>query len=252
MFARERQQKILELLKDKNSIKVSQVCELLNVSESTIRRDLQEMEANNLLERTHGGAVTVEKTSFEPSFEEKKQEKNLEKSNIGKAAADLIKDNDTVILDCGTTILEIAKNIKAKNITVITNSIDIATELLNKKGIELIVTGGNLRLHTRAMVGPITEKILRNFRVDKVFLGANGISIKEGVTTPNFIEAQTKRTMIEVSKKIIVVSDSSKFDKVSLSVVCNLKDIDKIITTNDIDENIIKDYINAGVEMITV
>ncbi|WP_127836909.1 DeoR/GlpR family DNA-binding transcription regulator [Clostridium prolinivorans] len=250
MFVEERQQKIAELLEQKRSIKVNELSAIFNVSESTIRRDLQDMEEKGLLKRTHGGAVGIKKTNFEPTFKEKEDEKHTEKSFIAKIAASLIEDGDTIILDSGTTTLEIAKCIEAKNITVITNSIDIASELSNKDDIELVVTGGNLRKITRAMVGHITENVLRNFRVDKAFIGANGISVEEGITTPNFIEAQTKKAMMNVANKVYIVSDSSKFNQVSFSVISPIRAVTAIITSKDLDEEIIKDFEDAGVEII--
>ncbi|WP_416176157.1 DeoR/GlpR family DNA-binding transcription regulator [Clostridium sp.] len=250
MFAEERQNKILKLLKEQGSLKVVTLTELFNVSESTIRRDLQEMDEKGLLSRTHGGAVSLQSTSFEPSFKEKEIEGHDEKVAIAKLAASMIKDGDTILLDSGTTTLEIAKHITAHKVTVITNSIDISSVLSNNENIDLIVTGGSMRFTTRAMVGPITENVLKNFRVDKAFIGTNGISIEEGITTPNFIEAQTKKTMMNVSNNVIVVADSSKFNKVSFSIISPLKSISSIITSGDLDGETLKNFEDAGVEII--
>lgn len=251
MFAQERQQIISEILKEKSSIKVNEISQLLNVSESTIRRDLQEMEEKNLLTRTHGGAVGLDnKTNYEPSFQDKKDERIEQKIRIAEIANNFIQDGDTIILDSGTTILELAKKIKAKNLTIITNSIDIASELSGNSNIDIIVTGGSLRVNTRAMVGNITESVLRNFRVDKVFLGANGISIEEGITTPNFIEAQTKKVMMNHARKAIVLADSSKFENVSFSVICPAKAVSMIITSDDISKRKIREYEEVGVDII--
>jgi Transcriptional regulators of sugar metabolism len=250
MFAEERQQQIMDLIEKKSSLKVSELAQSFKVSESTIRRDLQEMEEKGMLTRTHGGALGISKTNFEPSFKEKETKNTDEKIGIGITAASMIEDGDTIILDSGTTTLEIAKHIKAKDITVITNSIDIAAELSSKEGMELIVTGGSLRSNTRAMVGHIPESILKNFRVDKAFIGANGISIQEGITTPNFMEAQTKKTMIAVANKVIVVSDSSKFNKVSFSIVCPIEKVTAIVTSSCIDESTVKEYMTLGVKII--
>jgi Transcriptional regulators of sugar metabolism len=250
MFSEERQQKISELLKEKSSLRVSALAEIFNVSESTIRRDLQEMEEKGLLTRTHGGAVGVQGTSFEPSFKEKEVEEREEKVIIAKIAASIIKDGDTIILDSGTTTLEIAKHIEANKVTVITNSIDIAEVLSGNKKIDLIVTGGSMRVTTRAMVGHITENILKNFRVDKAFIGANGISIEEGITTPNFTEAQTKKAMMNVANKVIIAADSSKFNKVCFSVISPIRAVSSIITSGDLDKEILKDFEDAGVEII--
>lgn len=251
MFAEERQEKIAEALKAKSSIKVNELSNIFNVSESTIRRDLQDMEEQGLLTRTHGGAVSIKKTNFEPTFKEKEDEKQDEKVLIGTIAASMVEDEDTIILDSGTTTLEIARHLKAKNITVITNSIDIASELSSRNDIELIVTGGTLRVTTRAMVGNITESILKNFRVDKAFIGSNGISVEEGITTPNFPEAQTKKAMMNVANKVMIVADSSKFNQVSFSVICPIRAVTAIITSSDLETDIIKDFEEAGVKIIT-
>ncbi|GFZ34609.1 DeoR family transcriptional regulator [Clostridium zeae] len=252
MFAEERQQKILDMLNSESSIKVMDIAILLNVSESTIRRDLQELEEKKLLMRTHGGAVGINnRTSFEPSFTDKKDERIDQKHSIAEVASEMIENGDTIILDSGTTTLEIAKRINGRDITVITNSIDIAAELSEKEGIEIIVTGGSLRLNTRAMVGHLTESVIKNFRVDKAFIGANGVSIEDGITTPNFIEAQTKKSMINYASKVIIVADSSKFNNVSFSVICPVKAVSMIITSNDIDEEVIKQYAEIGVDIIT-
>lgn len=249
MFAEERQMEIGLILQKTGSIKVNELSEHFGVSEATVRRDLQEMEGKKLLRRTHGGAVKSEITNFEPSFMEKKDEKSDEKSLIANYAAKLIKNGDTIVLDSGTTTLEIAKNITAENITVITNSIDIAVELSSKNSIELILTGGSLRMNTRAMVGYICEDMLRNFRVDKAFIGTNGISLTEGITTPNLVEAQCKKAMINSASKAIIVADSSKFDMVCFSVICPITDIYSIITSGDISEEVINAYSNQGVKI---
>lgn len=251
MFAEERHAKIAELLNEKNSIKVNELADIFNVSESTIRRDLQDMEERGLLKRTHGGAVGAQKTNFEPTFKEKKDEQFNEKTDIAKLAASMIEDGDTIILDSGTTTMEIARLITAKNITVITNSIDVASELSEKEQIELIVTGGTLRTTTRAMVGNITEAALKNFRVDKAFIGVNGISLEEGLTTPNFIEAQTKKAMINAANKVIVVADSTKFNQVCFSVISPIRVVSAIITNGPLDYTIAKDYEDAGIEIIS-
>jgi DeoR family fructose operon transcriptional repressor len=251
MFLMERQQKIHEMVKERNSVQVNELAAIFEVSESTIRRDLQEMEALGLLARTHGGAMDISRMNYEMTFKEKEIENIEEKKTIGEVAAAMIKDGETIILDCGTTTLEIAKRITARNITVITNSIDIASELSDKENIELIVAGGNLRYITRALVGPLAETVLNSFRVDKAFIGANGISKKDGFTTPNLMEAKMKRTMVEVAAKSYIVADSSKFNKVCFSIICGIKKVSSIITSDTLDEELITQFKELGVEMIT-
>lgn len=250
MFAEERQKNISIILNRDGSIKVNELSEYFNVSEATIRRDLQEMEEKRLLKRTHGGAVKIDITNFEPSFVDKKDERQNEKLAIGKTAASMIKDGDTIILDSGTTTLQIAKNITARNVTVITNSIDIAEELSNNKELEIIVTGGTLRFKTRAMVGHICEEAFKYFRVDKAFIGANGISAIEGITTPNFTEAQTKKSMIKSANKVIIVADSSKIQNVCLSVICSIGDVTSIITSGSMPQEIEDEFKDKGIDVV--
>lgn len=250
MFSEERCMKIVEILQEKTSIKVNELAEFFNVSESTIRRDLKEMEENGLISRTHGGAVGITNTKFEPTYREKEDARHDEKEMIGKLAAGMIEDGNTIILDSGTTTLEVAKHITAKNIIVLTNSIDIAYILSDKEDIEVIVTGGSLRQTTRAMVGNITEKILNQFKVDIAFIGANGITLRDGITTPNNVEAQAKRVMMDAAQKVIVVADSTKFNNVYFSVISPISRVFSIITSSDINRDIKREFEGAGVEIV--
>lgn len=251
MFSQERHMKIVEILQTKTSIKVNELADIFEVSESTIRRDLKEMVESGLIARTHGGAIGITNTIFEPTYKEKTLTKHDDKETIGKLAASMVEDNNTIILDSGTTALEIAKNLTARKITVLTNSIDIAYILSEKEEIEVIVIGGLLRQTTRAMVGVITEKILSYFRVDIAFIGANGISIKDGITTPNMVEAHAKRAMIEVANKVVVVADSTKFNNVCFSVICPLSSISTIITSRDLEDTLKTEFESTGIEIIT-
>jgi len=251
MFSMERQQKIEDLVKQNVSVQVNELATQFKVSESTIRRDLQEMETNGLLVRTHGGAMEVSRSNYEMSFREKEVENISAKQKIGEIAAAMVQDGDTIILDSGTTTLEIAKRITAKSVTVITNSIDIALEISNRENIELIVAGGSLRHTTRAMVGTLTENVFKNFRVNKAFVGVNGISIKDGFTTPSFLESQVKKTIIEVAEKAIIVADASKFNKVYFSIIGELKDAASIITSESIDKEMQIKFKELGVVIIT-
>ncbi len=252
MFAEERHELINSILNEEGSIKVTELSEQLKVSEATIRRDLQEMEEKKLLRRTHGGAIKMENNNFEPAFVDKENTNHEDKVKIAKYAAKLINDGDTIILDSGTTTLEIARNLTAKNVTVITNSIDIAAELTNKEDIELIVTGGILRTSTRAMVGSIAVNIFEKFKVNKLFLGANGISVEDGITTPNYTEALTKTSMISSAKKIFIVADSSKFENTCFSKICDIDKVTSIITSGEVYEDIIEKLKIAGVKVVVV
>jgi DeoR family fructose operon transcriptional repressor len=251
MFAEERKIKIAKMISDGKSVRVSELAKLFKVSESTIRRDLMSMENHGNILRTHGGAVSNVNTQFEPSFFEKQEKHADKKDTIGKIAAGMINDGDTVIIDSGTTTQYIGKYIKAKNITIITNSVPLSYELSNSEDIEVITTGGMIRSNTKAMIGPTAEMTLKQFRVDKAFIGANGISIECGATTPNIIEANTKKAMIETSKKVYIVADSSKFNEVTFAFICSVKDIDCIITDSELSEEEADKYRQLGVDIIT-
>lgn len=250
MFAEERQRKIAQMLDESSSLKVTELAEAFDVSESTIRRDLQELEERNLLKRTHGGAVGIQRRGFEPSFKEKREEFFRDKEKIGELAERLVEDGDSVILDTGTTTLEIAKRIKSKKLTVITNSLDIAEELSDMENIELIMTGGTLRGNTRAMVGYLAEGTLKNFKADLAFIGANGVSLKDGITTPNHIEAMTKRAMIASSSRVYAVCDASKFNQVSFAVIMPVNEVSAIITSGEIEEETLRSFKDQGIEII--
>jgi len=250
MFAQERKSKILDSLNKNGKVKVCDLSQIYEVSEVTIRRDLQELEEAELIKRVHGGAVLNDSTKFEPTFSEKIDKFYDEKESVGKLAASMILDGDTVVLDAGTTTLNISRYITAKNITVLTNSVDIAFELAKKQNVEVIVTGGTLRWETRALVGPVADNTFKSFRVDKSFIGANGVCIINGLTTPNIIEANTKREMIKIAKKIIVVCDHTKFSKVSFAKIVDLDSIDIIITDNQLDDEMLEKFKKKDVNII--
>jgi DeoR family fructose operon transcriptional repressor len=231
MFAEERKREILNLLNIQKKVKTLELSQLFNVSEPTVRRDINEMEEQGLLVRTHGGAIAIERSEMEPSFIDKLDRYNQEKHEIARLAAGLIKDHDTVILDSGTTTVAIAQNIKAKHVTVITNSLDVAMVLEDNLEIELILTGGQMRWNTRAMVGAIAESALGAFRVNLAFVGTNAFSEK-GFTTPNLIEAQTKKKMIEIADRAFIVADSSKYGKTQLCLISELEGVSGIISDN--------------------
>ena len=250
MFAEERRLKIAEMINRGDSVKVAQLSREFGVSESTIRRDLNELEKFGLITRTHGGAVSTQINKLEATFNEKQDKYLEEKQKIGKIAAQQIQDGDTIIIDSGTTTWHIAKYIEAKNITIITNSIALANELSNREDIQLINTGGIIRSNTKAQVGSIAEKTIRQFRVDKTFIGANGVSLKSGITTPTLQEAEVKQAMIDVANKVYLLVDESKFEQVYFSWICDMEDMDYIITNRERPEDEMAQYKSLGVNIL--
>lgn len=234
----ERRDYILQELKKHGSIKVKDISDRFNVSEVTTRKDLELFEKKNFLLRVRGGAIRLNNSYMndDNSITEKQKKNYREKQIIGKAAASLINENDTIILDSGTTTLEIAKNLqKFQNLSIITNALNIAIILNEYKRFTVIIPGGYLREKSMSLVGPIAESFLKNFYCDKLFLGIDSFNLERGVSTPDLEEASMNQTMISVSKEIIAVFDSSKFNRRSFASIAPITKINTIITDSGID-----------------
>ncbi|MBU2702772.1 DeoR family fructose operon transcriptional repressor [Sporomusaceae bacterium BoRhaA] len=241
MFAEERQASILELIKAGQPVKVGILTERFGVSESTIRRDLQELEDAGCLHRTHGGAI-LGHSEYEPSFQEKATCCLAEKQQIATAAVSLIEQGETILLDSGTTTLEIARQLRGKKVTIATNSMDIAQIFVDDTITEVILLGGSLRKPTRSLVGYLTNQTLKNLHFDKVFLAANNIDLEQGVTTPNMMEAETKRHMLLSGQEVILVVDHTKFGQKSLCHICDLSEISLLLTDCGLETKTVKQY----------
>ena len=245
MFGEERKAKILEYVQQRSSATVQEISNKFNVSESTVRRDLQELEEAKQLRRTHGGAVSLQVVNFEPTFREKEEKLLNEKSAIAWKALAFIQDGDTILMDSGTTTLQLAILLKQATaftkLTVVTNSLLIAQELQNAQGIDVIAVGGSLRRETLAFVGPIAEQSLNFIRADKAFVATNAFDVAEGLTTPNLIEAATKRKMIEVAKQVILLADHSKFGKIAFAKVVEVAALDILICDSAVPESVVNE-----------
>lgn len=235
MFVPERQAHILAYLQAHRRATVAELAALLESSESTIRRDLQELEQARQLTRTHGGAVLADHAGYEPTWQEKGVERADAKARIGATAAEMVEDGDTVLLDAGTTTWKIAVQLRDRPITVVTNSLAVANELSTDFAGQLILLGGELRPTTGALVGPFTEQMLRQLHVDILFLGANGMH-EGGVTTPNAVEAATKRAMVGAAKHVVVASDGSKIGQTSFVHVCSWDVVHTLVTDQNVDD----------------
>jgi DeoR family fructose operon transcriptional repressor len=230
VFPEKRKQQILELLTNDGSVTVSELSSRLGVSGVSIRRDLRALQAAGLLKRTHGGAMTGHVAGFEPSEAEKEDQLREEKIAIAKAAAAMVEEGETVLLDAGSTTLQIARLLKTRrDITVITNALNIAAELATGEA-EITLIGGSLRTRTLSLVGPAAEAALAALYVDRLFLATNGIDLKRGLTTPNVLEAHTKKTMMKSAREVIVVTDHTKFGLVTVTQFCDIGDIHHLIT----------------------
>lgn len=248
----ERRTKTLDLLNSNGQVSVTELSRIFKVSEVTIRNDLAQLEKKGLLIKTRGGGIKTQRVSIDQHLNEKAKICSKEKQAIGKKAASLINDGDTIIIDSGTTTLEVAKNLKdIKNLTVVTNALNIASQLINEQ-IRLILLGGLLRNESLSLIGPIPESSIKNFYCDKLFVGVDGIDSKSGIFTPNPEEAELNRLMIEASKEVIVVADSTKFKRKSFAFIAPMSKVDFIITDSKIPEDELRNLRSIGVNTIIV
>ncbi|MFW6295375.1 MAG: DeoR/GlpR family DNA-binding transcription regulator, partial [Halanaerobium sp.] len=199
---------------------------------ATIRRDLSELEKNGFLRRTHGGAILSGSSKLEPSFEEKEDHFAGEKIAIGKKAADIIKDGDTIYLDAGTTTRQIIEFLaNKKNLTIVSNALHIIKKIKELKiNCELVVVGGNFKWTTEAMIGPMAEDFLKDLRVDKAFVGANGFNKEDGATTPDPKEGKLKEIALDIAAENFLIFDRSKWEEVYFYRFAEINEIDFIIT----------------------
>ena len=221
----------------------------MRVSIASIRRDLADLERSGLLKRTHGGAVSNRLTAVEPSLAQKKDQYRAEKAAIADLAASFVEPGDTILLDAGSTTTQIARALRHhRNVVVVTNALNIASELA-ASDLEVIVTGGNLRRGVLSQVGPIAEQTIAGLHVDKLFLAANGVDLTKGVTTPNVLEAQTKRRMVDSARSVILVADHSKFGRATFAHVCGLDRLDAIVTDEGLAERFTAAIAERGLKL---
>lgn len=248
----ERRKSILHQINENGQVLVHDLSAEFEVSEVTIRNDLEQLEKKNMLIRARGGAIKTEGgVGIDYRLSEKDKLNIEEKTRIGKKAAQLIKEHDTIIIDSGTTTMEVARNLSQLNdITVICNALNIISHLIQLKNLNLIIPGGYLRKNSLSLVGPLAEKNLMNLYVDKVFIGVDGFDTKHGIYTPNIEEAYFNEIMIKISKEVIVVCDSSKFLRRSLAYICSVDKIHCVITDNGIHDEDRKRLEDTGIRVI--
>ena len=230
--AEDRQAKIVELLGEANFVNLRTLTELFDVSVATIRRDLGDLEEAGLLRRTHGGAVAVNQVAQDPSHATRAVSRKKEKAAIAAAAAGMIADGDAVLLDAGTTSLEVAKKLVTRSgLTLISNGLDVILELTRAEMPAIHLVGGEFTDTNRSFRGPLAEQFIRQFVVDKLILNASSVDLDRGlICTTSPVNASIQRAMIEVSSRVIVVADHSKFTKSSLSVIARIEDVGTIVT----------------------
>ena len=235
MLAIKRLEVISQLLSENGSVDATQLSERFDVTPKTIRKDLDKLENLGLLDRVHGGAVLKRTDTSVLPIEQRKLQNVPEKRRIGMAALDFVQEGDTIIIDGGSTTLELARLLGEKRILAITSDLKIALELMNKTYVDLFVTGGHLRRDSSyTLLGRDAERVLEKYKAKKVFLGTTGLDLENGLSVLNSDEAEVKKAMISAAQEVICLVDYSKFNHVAFAPFCPMEKIDVLITDNRI------------------
>ncbi|MCM3782740.1 DeoR/GlpR family DNA-binding transcription regulator [Neobacillus mesonae] len=242
MLVAERYAAIVQLVNERGSIRVSELSTLCQVTEETIRRDLDRLEKEGRLKRSHGGAVRIRLSSehIETPYREREVTHAVEKRNIALEALKYIEPGDRILLDASTTAWYTARSMPDIPLTVLTNSVRVVTELSSKKQIEVIATGGQFVSESMSFVGPLAERSLETYHVDKLFLSCQGVHLERGISETNELQARVKQKMIGMSDQIILLADSSKFGVQAFTHVSGLEKVSRIITNQDMSEGILR------------
>lgn len=250
LFAEERQARILGLVHEMRKVTVAELVKRFGVTGATIRADLRELERSGLLTRTHGGAIERTKTGFEPDSRQREVQNLKAKQSIARAALALIDNGDTIVLDTGTTTLELARCLhQRKNITVVTNDIVIAQVLEDMESINVIFMGGVLRKGFHCTIGIQGRAIMEGLTVDKAFMAANGFTVAKGASTPDVQHAETKKLMTAISAKTILLCDRTKLGRVAFAQFLPPNQLD-VLVTDGIAEKDRAQIERAGIELI--
>lgn len=231
MLAAERRNLILERLQEEKKVVVSELSELYDVSEETIRRDLDKLEKEGIASKTYGGAVLVENNNADMPFSVRQKRNMQGKQIIAGIIQELIQDGDHIIVDPSTTAVSIVNALKGKKeLTIVTNSIEVLMELSDVSGWDVISTGGTLKENYFALVGPKALEGIHSFNADKVILSCKGIDMVKGITDANEMFSQVKKAMLHSAKQKILAVDYTKFEEVAFSKICDVTDLDMVVT----------------------
>ena len=250
LLIEERRRRIRELLREEGRVTVDALAARFGISLVTIRADLSILESAGALTRTHGGALSL--PDADQSLDVKQLQHRAEKQRIAAAAADLIRDGETLILDSGTTTAQLARRIRTldlKSINVITNALNIAALLIDVPSVRLIVPGGILRRESNSLSGPMAETALATLRANRLYLGADGVDPHIGVMTPHLAEAELNAKMIGISQQVVVVADSSKFARRNISLIARVEQLHMLITDRAAPQDAVEQLRQRGVEV---
>ncbi len=248
MLAETRRQSLLDLIRRRGFATLDELVKSLGVSESTVRRDLEVLDQAGSIKRTHGGAVCPGEVRSMPALDDRATAMALEKRAIGRLTASIIQDDDTVLLDGGTTTLEVARALVGRPIQVVTNSLPIAQLLAASKDTDLIMIGGYIYPRTGVAMGPLAVASMHGIRVRYAVLGAGGVTA-EGVFNSNSLLVETERQMMLCGQEVILVADHSKFGRLSLTKLCDLEEVQRFVTDDHLSEEDLELLRSSGLEV---
>jgi DeoR/GlpR family transcriptional regulator of sugar metabolism len=253
MLVEERRNYIRRKLITHGSVRVGELVQELEVSEETIRRDLQQLEADGLVKKNYGGAILVRSVDAfpVPPVTQRQSLYRDEKEAIGRAAARLAEEGQIIILDAGTTMLSVATHLRSvDNLTIVTNGINVADECSLNQTSTVYVAGGKLVKNSMSLIGPQTKSELLHYDAHFAFLGTSGVSLRKGFTSSDLYEAEVKRTMVAAADKVVIVADHSKFGRQGLLSFATFEEVDYLITSDRVDEKELKEIEKVGVNLI--
>ncbi len=257
LSAHQRRLNIAQQVQEQGSVRVADLIRAYRVTDTSIRRDLEILETQGRLRRIHGGAVASARSQAPQSFQVKERQHPNEKERIGAAAVRLICHGDSVLLDSGTTVLQVAMHLPRQvnggmPLTVVTNSLPVIEEVQILTTIQLNLLGGILLPEFQATVGPQTIANLHRFQVDKAFIGCDGLTLSHGLTTPHMLIAEVGRVMAEVAREVVAVADSSKLGRIGFTPIAPLSAIQKLVTDSNAPPELVEEIRAQGVEVIVV
>lgn len=253
LYLEERRQEILRRINHAGRVSVTELSQQLGVSEVTIRADLQALAEQNLVIRTHGGAIPTSSSPYDLALTRRQQQQVQEKCRIGQAAAVLVLDGDAIFLDSSSTALAIVPHLKPRRqLTIVTNSLEVAQQLQDTPNLKVVMPGGALQNDTASLIGIDGLELLRKFNIQKGFFGAHGLTLTEGLTDVSAEEAEVKRQMVAMCRHNIAVLDATKWGRVGLASFAQLEDIDTIITDGHVPADLLKQVEDLGIEVVVV
>ncbi|KGR75710.1 DeoR/GlpR family DNA-binding transcription regulator [Ureibacillus sinduriensis] len=250
MLVAERHEKITALVNEKGSIRVSELSQIFKVTEETIRRDLEKLENDGKLQRSHGGAVSIKDHDLEAPYFEREIRNVKEKMAVAEEAIKYVAANDRIILDASTTAWYMAKRLPDIPLTVLTNSMKVAMELVNREKISVITVGGSLLQKSLSFVGPQTNNALEYYHVNKAFISCQGIHAQRGISDSNEMQALVKKKMIEISDQVYLLADYTKFGVQAFSRISNMDAIHFVITDSKTNQDQIQELMDLPIKVI--